>query len=161
MTSNICSLRLLHTREHLFGFVVKHTPPKPERPFPMSSLCTTAVSTPTIRRSGVRARAHDHGHAGRARHVRWDRLVSMVLLIIVLGWAVASLAAGQAQAQNPSTAPVILVVVQQGDTLWDLSREHAPEGLSTLEYAHIVAQANEVRPGLLVPGSVLMLPSQP
>lgn len=126
----------------------------------MSSLCTTAFSTPTIRTIGVRARAHDHGHAGRARHVRWDRLVSMVLLLIVLGWAVASLAAGQAQAQNPSTAP-LMVVVHQGDTLWDLSREHAPEGLSTLEYAHIVAQANEVRPGLLVPGSVLMLPSQP
>ncbi len=160
MTSNICSLRLLHTREHLFVFVVKHTPPKPERPFPMSSLCTTAVSTPTIRTIGVRARARNHGHTGRARHVRWDRLMSMVLLLIVLSWAVASLAAGQAQAQNPSTAPVT-VVVQPGDTLWDLSREHAPVGFSTLEYAHIVAQANEVRPGLLVPGSVLTLPSQP
>lgn len=122
----------------------------------MSSLCTTAVPPPTIRT--IRPRS---GHAvGLGRRVRWHRLVSVILVVMVLGWGLGTVALGQAQADSPASAPVIFVV-QRGDTLWDLAREHAPSGVSTLEYAYIVAESNDVRPGHLVPGSVLTLPSGP
>lgn len=92
------------------------------------------------------------------RRLRVDRLVSLVLGVALLVSALVSAAAGASEVPSPAESPAA-VVVRTGDTLWELSRRHAPEGAHTMEYAQVIADHNGVRPGRLVPGTVLTLPA--
>ncbi len=88
--------------------------------------------------------------------VRWDRVAGLLVALLLVGWLLGA-TAGQSEADEPTPDPVSLVV-QPGDTLWDIARVHAPAGMATLEYVSLVEQVNGVRAGLLLPGSVLQLP---
>ena len=88
--------------------------------------------------------------------VRWDRVIGLLVALLVVGWLLGGWV-GPSEADEPAADP-ITVVVQPGDTLWDLSRVHAPAGVATLEYASLVEERNGVRAGVLLPGSVLVLP---
>ena len=50
------------------------------------------------------------------------------------------------------------VVVQRGDTVWDLARAHAPSDSDHMAYVAEVVALNDVRPGTLRPGMILRLP---
>ncbi|WP_370324542.1 LysM peptidoglycan-binding domain-containing protein [Euzebya sp.] len=108
----------------------------------MSTLCTTApaLAPPTTR-----------------LRIRWARVALLVLAVAVLTWALAGLTATTSAADAPAADPV-QVVVQPGDTLWDLARAHAPAGVATLEFVRQVEERNGVRAGRLLPGHVLVLP---
>ncbi len=93
--------------------------------------------------------------AGRSR-VRWDRVLTLLLALVVVGWFLGATAMSS-QADVSPAAP-ITVVVQPGDTLWDLARAHAPAGVATMEYVMRVEADNGVRAAVLLPGSVLRLP---
>lgn len=93
----------------------------------------------------------------RPVRVRWDRVVGLFVLGLLVVWLVGAGLIGPSKADTPLAAP-LAVVIQQGDTVWDMARSHAPVGMSTLEYVMLVEQHNSVRSGSLVPGSVLELP---
>lgn len=57
-----------------------------------------------------------------------------------------------------SAAPPHSVVVQKGDTLWSLSRQHLGKGTRWLEL--MAANPNLPDPGKLVPGTVLSVPAK-
>ncbi|CAN5407231.1 hypothetical protein BH23ACT9_BH23ACT9_31420 [soil metagenome] len=92
-----------------------------------------------------------------AIRVRWDRVTGLLAALIMVVWLFTSGMAGLVQADTVPADP-ISVVIQPGDTVWDLARTHAPRGMGTLEYAALVEQHNGVRAGVLLPGTVLVLP---
>jgi nucleoid-associated protein YgaU len=94
--------------------------------------------------------------AGRTARVRWDRVAVLLVAALAVMWLLGA-TAGSSEAEEVAAAPVV-VVVQPGDTLWDLAREHGPVGTATLEYAALVEQVNDVRAGVLLPGTILELP---
>ena len=80
----------------------------------------------------------------------------MIALLLVAGLLLSWLV-GSSVADEPAPAPVT-VVVQSGDTVWELAREHAPAGMSVQDYAMVVVTHNGVSATALRPGSVLELP---
>lgn len=94
-----------------------------------------------------------------AVRVRWDRIAAVLALVVVLVWLLGAGLAGRSEAETTPSAP-IQVVVQPGDTLWDMARQHAPADMATLEYVMLVEQHNDVRAGALLPGTLLELPQR-
>jgi nucleoid-associated protein YgaU len=117
---------------------------------------STAYLPPAARRP-VAARPAAVRASTPAIRIRWDRLAALAVTVLVVLWVLAGGLAGPSQATTPPAAP-ITVVVQPGDTVWELARQHGPSGVGTLEYAALVEQRNGVRAGALLPGSVLVLP---
>lgn len=103
----------------------------------------------------VRATSWSPPPAGRVR-VRWDR-VAALLAAVALAAATLMTAAGTSGAAPP-VAPPARVVVQPGDTLWDLALAHVPAGEDPLDYVARVVAANSADAGRLQPGSVVRLP---
>jgi len=54
--------------------------------------------------------------------------------------------------------PGDMYVVLQGDTLWEIAQEHAPEDTGIRDYVHKLKKANGLKTGNLVVGQVLYLP---
>lgn len=52
----------------------------------------------------------------------------------------------------------VTVVVETGDTLWGLARQHAPRGVDTRDYVYHIAQANNLKSSTVYPGQILELP---
>lgn len=89
--------------------------------------------------------------------LRYDRLGALLVGLAMVVWLLVGAMAGASDADTPVPDPVS-VVIQSGDTVWDLARAHAPSGIATLEYVMLVEQHNGVRSGALLPGTVLELP---
>lgn len=98
------------------------------------------------------------GQGARGVRVRWARVAALLVAVAAMTWVLAGLTATTSAAEDPP-APPVAVVIQPGDTLWDLARTHAPAGMATLEYVALVEDLNDVRAGLLLPGHVLELPA--
>ena len=96
-------------------------------------------------------------HTLQPLRLRWDRVAALAVVLLLLAWLLAGAMAGRSDADPGPVAPV-QVVVQPGDTIWDMARQHAPAGMATLEYVMLVEQHNDVRSGALIPGTVLLLP---
>jgi hypothetical protein len=97
----------------------------------------------------------------RRRRPRARRPLLAVLLTAVVAAAGIAVAGGSAAAPTgalPGAATTALVVAP-GDTLWDLARVHAPAGTDAQEWAAAVAAGNDLEAGVLVPGTVLRVPS--
>ncbi|MGI9015704.1 MAG: hypothetical protein ACR2HR_01125 [Euzebya sp.] len=109
----------------------------------MSTICSSIGVAPRMRSATI--------------HVRWDRVAALLVAVLAFAWFIGTLSAGLSQADTPAAAPVT-VVIQTGDTVWDLARQYGPAGMATLEYAAVVESHNGVRAGRLIPGSVLELP---
>ncbi len=50
------------------------------------------------------------------------------------------------------------VIVQPGDTVWDLARQHGPEGVDPRRTAYRIAQANDLEGYVIRPGQTLLIP---
>lgn len=110
----------------------------------------------TLNRPTTLPRPAVRGGRSGGMSVRWDRVALLLAVLLAAVWLISG-GAGHSQAVTPPAAPVV-VVVQPGDTLWDLARDHAPAGMATLEYVLLVEQVNDVRAGRLLPGTPLQLP---
>ena len=84
------------------------------------------------------------------------------LAVLATGAVVAGFWAGPvAQALGGSAEPVPVAgrsyVVRSGDTLWSIADRVAP-GQDPRPVVDAIASANEVGPGLIVPGQTLVIP---
>ena len=90
--------------------------------------------------------------------VRRRRLaVTLILGSIGASWAVPAvkaLGAGSEPVRVSSTS----YVVRQGDTLWSIAQRISP-GQDPRPVVDALASANELDPGMLMPGRTLVLPS--
>lgn len=87
--------------------------------------------------------------------------VALLLLVIIAGLlpaaALVFTAPARADAVKVSRPPLI-VVVSQGETLWDLALAHTPPGQDPLAYLAEVIALNGVQATALQPGMALRLP---
>lgn len=88
---------------------------------------------------------------------RLGALVVLAAIVVLVGQALL----GPADAVAPATQPVstATVVVQPGDTLWDIASTHAPADTSTWTYVEQLTELNGVSNGTLQAWQVLRLPS--
>jgi hypothetical protein len=90
---------------------------------------------------------------------------SVVCCAVVLAvWAVTGMQASDAA--EPAAVPVgdveassdVVVVVAEGETVWDLVLPYAPAGSDPHEWVALVARHNDVEPRAIRPGEVLRVP---
>ena len=90
--------------------------------------------------------------------LRWKRAIMLSLVALVLicsplfAWSV-SRPGGVAP-----VAPVARVVVQPGDTLWGIAREHGPAREDVRSIVYRIKQASRLDTSLIHPGDVLLVP---
>ena len=95
----------------------------------------------------------------RGRLIRFVVLLAMAAALAVLG--VGRLTGEQVRATTQtSAAPLatVQVVVEQGDSLWNIAQRLAP-GRDPRDTIHEIRQLNGLRGNLIQPGQVLLVPS--
>lgn len=110
----------------------------------------------------VRRRGQGWGATRRRRGwrlTRRGRLVIGGMLTAVAAVLILPGLRGAASASGPnSAAEPVIIVVAEGDTVWDLALEHAPEGEDPDVYSALIVEHNDVDAAALRPGDVLALP---
>lgn len=86
------------------------------------------------------------------------RLGVLVVLAALVVLAVQALADGPAAGPDVVPVSTATMVVQPGQTLWDVAAEHAPEGTRHAAYVHDLAELNGITNGALDAWQVLRLP---
>lgn len=91
----------------------------------------------------------------------WRRRIGALLVLAAIVYLVGQALVGPTEAAAPATVPVstATVVVQPGQTLWDIASTHAPADTSTWTYVDQLAELNGVSNGALDAWQVLRLPS--
>ncbi len=117
----------------------------------MSTIAITNVRRQAVRREAVRP-------AARVRLTQRGRLVVFVAsLLLVLGLAV-FLGAGSVASERPGTPePTQVIMVDAGDTLWDIAADLSPDG-DVRAMMHRIERLNALDSGLLQAGQRLRVP---
>ena len=105
----------------------------PTRPAVVYRFPSERVEAARIRTGIARRRAARRRHrAGLAV------IVTAVMALTILG--------GGSEATAPAAGPQTqkAVVVQPGETLWDIAEEHAPEGMDLRVYVTALTEANDI-----------------
>ncbi len=91
----------------------------------------------------------------------WRRRFGALVVLAALVVVVAQAFAGGADATSPVTVPVsaTTVVVQPGQTLWDIASVHAPAGTSTWAYVEELSELNGITGSQVDAWQVLRLPA--
>lgn len=92
--------------------------------------------------------------AGARRRRKQKILVLLVLTVCILLGASALLNTGGA-ADVPQ---YIEVMVQPGDTLWKIARNHLPAGMDVRKFIFLIEKANGISNSMIYPGDILLLP---
>ncbi|MFO8076842.1 MAG: hypothetical protein ACQETV_01310 [Actinomycetota bacterium] len=116
------------------------------------------------------SQATRHGGTGGARRGRVGALVvALAALALTAGqlgtaWGAADEGgdatgdAAEAGAGEPVGGDEVVVVVAEGETMWELVLPHAPAGADPHAFVAEVAARNGVDPGRLEPGTALRVP---
>ncbi len=89
----------------------------------------------------------------------WRRRLGVLLVLAALvGLGVQTLVGGPGAATEVAPVSATTVVVQPGQTLWDVAQEHAPADVSPAAYVRELAELNGVTNGALDAWQVLRLP---
>lgn len=80
------------------------------------------------------------------------KLVVLVFVVVLLG----SVGAAGAVIDTGEDEHVI-VIVQEGDTLWEIARTHNP-GMDIRKYIYLIEKRNNLSSPLIYPGQQLVLP---
>lgn len=115
------------------------TTPQPRRP--------RDPLAPTSRAQALRRRAA----------VATVLLLALTLTTALLAGAVRA-NVGAAAVGAPVPVADAVVVVQPGDTVWSIARQHAPAGVSTASYAGLIVERNGLDGGAVDEWQVLRLP---
>lgn len=121
---------------------------------------STQPSTPQFRIPAPQSAAADlivHARPSRATYLR--RRLLVVLSVITLAFVlVLTSNAISAEAGGATPATAGHVVVQPGQTLWEIAAEHATPGNDLRGYVLAIEQLNGVRADRIAAWDVLLLP---
>lgn len=92
----------------------------------------------------------------RIRKLRKQRTTAL-LVVMVLVLMAAHVAFSNYSAKEEGLS-VISVVVEQGDTLWSIAREHKPEGEDLREYVYKISADNGIKDCNIVCGQTIFVP---
>ena len=102
-----------------------------------------------------------HQHTTTSRHTRLTRRGRVLLLasLVAVLFGAFSLGRSVSEAAPPSPPPARhLVTVQQGDSLWSLAHEVAPDN-DPREVVALIRDLNDLSTSGLTPGQELVLPA--
>ena len=91
----------------------------------------------------------------RRRILVWRALLGAVGLALVVTplWAIGT-------SDGPGVARHVEVTVAAGDTLWDLAREHGPEGADPRRTVRQICRLNGLRESTIFPQDRLLIPTE-
>ena len=84
-------------------------------------------------------------------------LVSLLVLLAIARVAGEPVLAGSEASVVPTTT--VTVVIEQGDSLWEIARRVAP-GADPRDVVHRIRELNGLRSNLIQPGQVLLVPAR-
>lgn len=84
-------------------------------------------------------------------------LVRIAFALVVVGLLASGLWVGRDNSTGSTGVPVT-VVVEQGDTLWDLALRYGPPGTDARKTVCETRRANHLAASLIHPGDVLRIP---
>lgn len=87
------------------------------------------------------------------------RLGALLVLVAVVVLAVEAFSGPVAPAPEVVPASTATVVVEPGQTLWQVAAEHAPDGVATADYVRQLAEVNGIANGELESWQVVRLPT--
>lgn len=94
------------------------------------------------------------------RRVAVSSCFAALVTAVALGLSGLGSPAATATASTPTTSPVATtVVVQPGQTVWQVAAEHAPVGVTTADYVARLVQHNGLDGGTVEAWQVLRLPA--
>lgn len=125
-------------------------------------MCTHTATVLPFPRQDEQARGVDVRPRVRLEPTRRGRLL-LTAVAFLLGLAVAAVALlvldlPAALAGTEGEQPVV-VTVEPGDTLWGYAAEHAPEGVSEVEFIDEVRSLNHLTTGRVSAGQEIELPA--
>lgn len=127
-------------------------------PGPVAPARTGAIvyefPTEQVRRAAAYERARE-----RRRHRAQIRRRRAGLALVALGTVVVSIFASGPDGSAPASAPGAprAIVIQPGQTLWDVAERYAPEGIDPRAYVDALGRLNELE-GSLMAGARIRLP---
>ena len=82
-------------------------------------------------------------------------ILAMVLLVLLTSplWA-------RSISQPGKSTPVARVVVQGGDTLWEIAKQHGPRNEDTRSVIFRMRQLNQLQSAMIRPGDILLVPQR-
>lgn len=80
------------------------------------------------------------------------KLVVLVFVVVLLGGVGAAGAVFDTGEDEH-----VIVIVQEGDTLWEIARKHNP-GMDIRKYIYLIEKRNNLSSPLIHPGQQLVLP---
>ena len=96
----------------------------------------------------------------RSNHSRYAAFYMVTGLILSLSILVALLMPHPAYAQSEQVQVYESVVIQEGDTLWDLALQYAPEEQDIRSYIQEVRELNHMTSDQIHAGQSIILPMQ-
>ena len=99
--------------------------------------------------------------ARRTQTARRDRgvgrkVLEICALVVIAALLVCAPLISRSRAQSFETGTVL---VEQGDTLWTIAREHPVPGLSTAQAVEVIAQINALESAQIPAGMAVRVPS--
>lgn len=88
------------------------------------------------------------------------RFTVFLVLIMISTVYFTGLAFGNSQAVSLTEPSYIEVVVQSGDTLWDLAAIYGPDDQDIRNTVHTISRINGITPEDIQPGDILLIPQQ-
>ena len=82
----------------------------------------------------------------------------LFLLVVLLATATGTVA-GSDRASALSDSAYTEVLIEAGDTLWDLARTYGPAGEDTREVVYTICTLNEIDADEIQPGQTILIPN--
>lgn len=86
------------------------------------------------------------------------RFSAFVFALVLMITAATGLVAGSESADAMTDSAYAEVLVQNGDTLWDLAQSYGPSDQDTRVTVHTICEINKTSPEDLQPGQTIMIP---
>lgn len=85
----------------------------------------------------------------------------MIITVFLLGFSITWGFANNAKAENEiggNNTNLVEVVIQSGDTLWDIAESYCPQ-TDTRKVVHKIRKLNDLATANIMPGQIIKIPS--
>ena len=86
------------------------------------------------------------------------RFTLFVVLSIIILTFIANLLLGLNNAEGSTVIDYETVVIESGDTLWDIASKYSPNNKDIREYIYEICELNEISASTLIAGMKIMIP---
>lgn len=88
--------------------------------------------------------------------IRFTMFLTVAILIII---SITGTAIGANNAESLTKPVYSEIIIQSGDTLWNLAQEFGPDGKDIREVVHEICIINDISAGSIYPGQIILIPA--